>query len=191
MVEALKWFIESAQRGYHDAQIQLAKLSAAALATRHGEMTGFVGSTLVHTNAGLRPIEEIRHGDLVLTYPDSSSIPKRDRAPYRLADEYLYQPVIEAFSFEEQVISHVLTLGSTRDNDETLRVTPNQAIWSQNHGWVFASELKFGHTLVNENFSNTLTRKARHDVERVRVHNITFADHHTYFVGNVGIWVHS
>ena len=189
-VEAFGWFQKSARQGYADAESSLAELSAAALNKNPAEMNGFMTTTLVHTKAGLRPIEDLKVGDLVLTWPKDRSQPKRDRAPYRLEDEYLYKPVTRTWVHEDQMISHVLILGMGSE-DETLRVTPNHPIWSKNRGWVPASALKFGHTLVNENFSNTSTRKARHDVERVRVYNIEIEENHTYFVGTVGIWVHS
>lgn len=190
IAEAFEWFQKSARQGYADAESQLAELSAAALDGNPIEMNGFMATTLVHTKDGLRPIEEIRVGDLVLTYPEERSTPKRGSVPYRLEDEYIYKPVTKTLVHEDQTISHVLILGMGGE-DETLRVTPNHPIWSKNRGWVPASALKFGHTLVNENFSNTLTRRARHDVERVRVYNIEIAESHTYFVGKDGIWVHS
>lgn len=146
---------------------------------------------MVHTREGLKAIEDIQVGDLVLTYPEDKPIPMRDRAPYRLEDEYIYKPVTKTFVHEDQMISQITVLKPSNGIEETLRVTPNHPIWSKRHGWVPASELKFGCTLINEDFSNATIRRAKHEVERVHVYNFEVAKCHTYFVGQLGIWVHN
>ena len=152
----------------------------------------FAAGTLVHTINGLVPIEEIKVGDLVLTWPEDMPIPDRDHAPFRLEEEYIYKPVTKIYVNEDQMISHVTVLGyGNPGDDEVLRVTPNHPIWSKRSGWVQAGVLKFGHTLLRAAFSDTLVRRAKHDVERVTVYNIEVKDCHTYFVGKMGIWVHN
>lgn len=152
---------------------------------------GFAAGTLVHTKEGVRPIEELQVGDLVLTWPEDKPIPVRPCHPFRLEDEYIYKPVTQTFVHEDQLISHVLLRGTGHDDDETLRVTPNHPIWTKQRGWVQASVLKFGLTLEQANFSNNLMRRAKHDVERVTVYNIEVEECHTYFVGEIGIWAHN
>lgn len=188
--EASGWFQQSARQGYADAAKELALMSAAALKARPVEKSGFAAGTLVHTQEGLRPIETLEVGDLVLTWPEDRPIPVRECAPFRLAEEYVFAPVIKTSAHEGQAISHVPLIGMGSD-DAALCVTPNHHIWSKNRGWVAASEMKFGHCLVNGNFSNTMAGRARHDVERVTVFNIQVEDSHTYFVGALGLWVHT
>lgn len=189
-VEAFEWFQKSAWQGYASARSQLAELNVAALNENPVEMNGFMAGTLVHTQDGLRPIEELKVGDLVLTWPENKPRPIRPRHPFRLPEEYIYMPVTKMLVHEDQMISHVPILGTGRGDDETLRVTPNHPIWSEDRGWLPASVLKASHSLVNKDFANDSVRRVRHDVERVRVYNIEVAEDHTYFVGKQGIWVH-
>lgn len=60
-------------------------------------------------------------------------------------------------------------------------------------GWVLAADLQVGDKLQQSN-GNTLTidsiKIVKHD-EPVRVYNFTVADFHTYFVSDLGIWVHN
>ena len=154
--------------------------------------TCFAAGILVHTKNGLRPIEELQVGDLVLTWPEEELIPVRPYHPFRLNNEYIYKPVTKTFVHEDQIISHVVIRGNgnTANDDEILRITPNHSVWSKRNGWVQASTLKFGHTLKQADFSDNLIRGAKHGVERLTVFNIEVEDCHTYFVGEKGIWVH-
>lgn len=154
--------------------------------------TCFAAGTLVHTKDGLRPIEELKVGDLVLTWPEDMPIPKRPRHPFRLQDEYIYKPVTKTFVHEDTMISHVTILGLGKPGDqEVLRVTPNHPVFTEEHGWIPVSALKASYELIWADFSNTAIRRARHDVERVTVYNIEVEDCHTYFVGKMGLWVHN
>lgn len=186
--KAFDWFQQSARQGYSDAESQLAELSATALRQNLATKNGFAAGTLVHTKAGLRPIEALQVGDFVLTWPEDKSTTKRESHPFRLEDEYIYKPVTKTFVHENQMISHVLVL---ENDDNMIQVTPNHSVWSKCRGWVQASVLKFGHTLVLANFANTLARRTMHDVERVTVYNIEVSETHTYFIGRAGYWVHS
>lgn len=149
--------------------------------------TCFAAGTLVHTKDGLRPIEELKVGDLVLTWPQDMPIPRRPRLP----DEYIYKPVTKTFVREDTVISHVPLLVTGVGDDEDLRVTPNHPVYAERHGWLPISALKPSYRLVWASFSNALVRRMKHDVERVTVYNIEVEDCHTYFVGKMGLWVHN
>ena len=150
--------------------------------------TCFAAGTLIHTKEGLRPIEELQVGDLVLTWPEDKPVPVRPCHPFRFEDEYICKPVTKTFVHDDQMISHVVILGN---NDEILQVTPNHPFWSKQHGWVPASVLKFGYTLKRANFADALVGKTKNDMERVTVYNIEVQECHTYFVGKAGIWVHN
>lgn len=62
---------------------------------RTREMGCFVAGTLVHTKEGLKPIEQIKVGDLVLTKPENGE------------GELSYQPVTRTFVYENREVYYV------------------------------------------------------------------------------------
>ncbi|WP_300330435.1 Hint domain-containing protein [Accumulibacter sp.] len=147
----------------------------------------FAAGTLVHTRDGLRPIEELQVGDLVTTWPEDKPIPVRPGHPFRPEAEYIYKPITRAFVHADQIVLHVLRLGTGNNDDETLRVAPNYPLFSENHGWVPASQLKISDKLVWADFSNTRICRVREEVERAAVYNVELKDCHRYFVGKMGV----
>jgi Cu/Zn superoxide dismutase len=73
---------------------------------------------------------------------------------------------------------------------ETIETTPGHPFWVQEQGWTHAVDLKSGDIVSTADgswlrvTSTTLTRKGT-------VYNFTVADFHTYFVGELGAWVHN
>ncbi|MCL2021881.1 MAG: Hint domain-containing protein, partial [Betaproteobacteria bacterium] len=66
----------------------------------------FVAGTLVRTKDGMKPIEEIRVGDWVLSYPDDQTPPKRPKRE----DEYFYRQVTKTFVTDDQLVSYIKAL---------------------------------------------------------------------------------
>jgi hypothetical protein len=73
---------------------------------------------------------------------------------------------------------------------ETIETTPGHPFWVQEQGWTHAVDLKRGDIVSTADgswlrvTSTTLTRRGT-------VYNFTVADFHTYFVGQLGAWVHN
>ena len=147
----------------------------------------FVAGTLVHTNEGLKPIEEIRVADWVMSHPEGSV---RENSSRRPEIEYTYRQVTKTFVHDDQPIScltYTQPGGSTRE----LRVTPNHPIWSKKRGWIPVEQLTIGHVLAIGYFGNVLVLKVQKTDETARVYNIEVDEFHTYFVGDLGVWVHN
>jgi hypothetical protein len=149
--------------------------------------TCFVEGTLVHTKDGLKPIEEIQVGDWVLTYPDSMDPPHFDS----LDHERLYRQVTKTFVHEDQEFSTVQVFDITNSIVETLRVTANHPVWERSRGWTQVSDLRAGNGLKNTDFRDLLVGTIQHGAGRARVYNLEVDWFHTYFVGELGIWVHN
>lgn len=95
----------------------------------------FVAGTLVHTKEGLKPIEQIKVGDWVLSRPEN---PEQ-------GTETSYKRVTKTFRFEDKEVvrfwwakSGVTDLSNPGDS---VYVTPNHPVWLNPHGWVAMGRL--------------------------------------------------
>jgi hypothetical protein len=105
----------------------------------------FAAGTLVHTKEGLKPIEEIRVGDWVLSYPDNQKTPERLRQEH----EYTYRRVTQTFVTEDRPLSKLIVLNLVTGNKETFLVTANHPIFCEDRGgWVPLSEIEAGDITV-------------------------------------------
>jgi hypothetical protein len=158
----------------------------------------FVAGTLVHTKDGKKPIEEIRVGDWVLSYPDDQVPPFRFREENgarlfipRQENEYTYRQVTQTFVHEDKPVCEVTIMNFASNFKETLKVTLDHPFYVSNKGWTPAGELNFMCPLEAKNFGNLATGNASITGERSRVYNFEVDEFHTYYVGNLGVWVHN
>ena len=94
----------------------------------------FIAGTLVHTQEGLRPIEQIRAGDWVLSRPED---------PAQGADA-AYKRVTQTFLHEGRPVLRVWwapNLEAAWEQTESLYATPDQRVWLSPHGWVAMERL--------------------------------------------------
>lgn len=113
--------------------------------------TGFVAGTLVHTDKGLVPIQDIEVGDMVLSRPERGG----NDAPTE------YKRVSRAFcSGEDEIIRLNCQKNSEYGDPDALRyfefMTANHSVWDQEiNNWVPASEIEIGTLLSSvENKDN-------------------------------------
>ena len=136
----------------------------------------FTAGTKVLTNEGEKNIEDIKVGDKVLAKdefnPDGELAYKEVTALYR--------------NQRDDIIKlHV--------GEQIIETTDNHPFWVEGKGWVFADELQVGDKLQKADGSNLTIDKVEFVKldEPVTVYNFTVADFHTYYVTNLGIWVHN
>jgi len=136
----------------------------------------FVGGTKVLTDEGEKPIEEIEVGDKVLA--------KDENTP---AGELAYKEVTGLYRNQRDDIIK-LHVG-----EQIIETTDNHPFWVEGKGWVFADELQIGDKLQKADGSNLTIDKVEFVKldEPVTVYNFTVADYHTYYVTDLGIWVHN
>ena len=130
----------------------------------------FAAGTPVETRGGLRPIESLHTGDMVLS---------RDERTGRTA----FRRSIEAFVTSDRSVDEIV-IGS-----EAIRVTPRHRFWVEEHGWTAAEELSETSPLVGAHGLSlasiaTLSRTAT-------VYNVEVEGFHTYFVGKARVLVHN
>ncbi|WP_352309938.1 DUF6883 domain-containing protein [Psychrobacter sp. W2-37-MNA-CIBAN-0211] len=138
----------------------------------------FVAGTLIETINGLRAIETIKKGDMVWSRHEDTL-------------EYGYRPVVDTFSFDDKEIYEVVV----RDNHgklETYQTTKEHPFWVVDTGWLPASLLQTGMTLVNRDDQAVLTVISQTKLDKAdTVYNFEVAEFHTYHIGNFGTWVHN
>ncbi len=128
--------------------------------------------TSITTKDGVKPVEDIQVGDLVL-------------AKYTDTGVQAFKPVEKLFSSQTEEI-FTLKIGDT-----TIETTGNHPFWVKGEGWVPADELKPGDQLETET-GNLLTVDAitvRYEVKQV--YNFTVSDFHTYYISDLGILTHN
>lgn len=146
----------------------------------------FVAGTKVHTVEGLKSIEDIRPGDMVLTRAESAG--SDDVSP-------VYMPVLQAFITHPDTLYHV-SLRTEGGEEETLSTTAGHPFYvSDKACFVEACELNTGDTLFLPEGRTAAVTGIR--IERAEpgtsftTYNFAVADTHTYFAGKAGVWVHN
>ena len=134
----------------------------------------FVAGTLVTTEDGFKPIEEIEVGDKVLSENE-------------LTGEVSVKTVTETYINETDELVHIGV------NGETISATPSHPFYVDKLGWTLARSLKAGDVLVLSNGELVTVEWVQHEIleSPIKVYNFEVQDFHTYFVGECGVLVHN
>lgn len=136
----------------------------------------FIAGTKVLTDEGEKPIEEIEVGDKVLA-----------KSEYDSNGELAYKEVTALYRNQRDDIIKLYV------GEQVIETTDNHPFWVEGKGWVYADELQVGDKLQKADRSNLTIDKVEFVKleEPVTVYNFTVADFHTYYVTDLGIWVHN
>ncbi len=132
-------------------------------------MSCFAGGTLVRTDAGLRPIEEIRPGDRVLSQDVETG-------------ELAYKVVNARTERPDGPLLEIL-VGQT-----PILATKGHPFWVNGKGWRMTKRLSVGdllHTLDGPQEVQAINAK-----DPQRAYNLVVNDFRSYFVGEAGALVH-
>ena len=134
----------------------------------------FVAGTLVTTEDGQEPIEEIEVGDKVLSENE-------------LTGEVAVKTVTETYVNETDELIHIGV------NGETISATPTHPFYVDKLGWTLARSLRAGDVLVLSNGELVTVEWVQHEIleSPIKVYNFEVQDFHTYFVGECGVLVHN
>lgn len=132
----------------------------------------FVAGTLVTTEDGQKPIEEIQVGDRVLSENE-------------LTGEVAIKTVTETYVNETDELVHIGV------NGETISATPTHPFYVDKLGWTLARSLRAGDVLVLSNGELVTVEFVQHEIleSPIKVYNFEVEDFHTYFVGENGVFV--
>ena len=134
----------------------------------------FVAGTLVVTENGYTPIEEVEVGDKVLSWSEEDG-------------EQGYKEVTETYVRETDTLVYL-----TADDTEIV-TTPEHPFYVTDLGWTTAGDLAVGYTLyLSDGGTATVNSVSIVPLEEsVTVYNFQVDDWHTYFVSDVGVLVHN
>ena len=135
----------------------------------------FDGTTLVATENGLVPIEEIKIGDKVWAYNEANQTKSLQEVTHLIRGENY-----------KELIDIELTSG------EVITATDNHPFWELNtKEWITADELTNSSILLNINDKNTTIKSLKHYAKNKKVYNLTVNNFHTYYVGVSGVLSHN
>lgn len=139
-----------------------------------GESACFIAGTLIRTDNGSVPIEQIAVGDLVWAWDEDTG-------------QIELKPVVETYINEADELIHIFV------NGEEIITTSEHPFYSPVKGWTEAARLCVGDILVLVNGDYAVVEKVLHETLDIPipVFNFQVADFHTYHVGSIGILVHN
>jgi RHS repeat-associated protein len=137
----------------------------------------FAAGTLVSTENGLEPIDEIQVGEKVLSRDEHTGLTS-------------YQPVTQRFVTPDKELTELkfeLPNGTT----ETIYATPTHPFWVEGQGWVVARDLELGVNIETAEHGLARLSATLSLAKRDTVYNLEVEGLHTYFVGHGQQWVHN
>lgn len=138
----------------------------------------FAAGTLVLTQDGLKPIEDVAIGERVWSRSEDGD------------DTEGFEPVVQVFVTEDKPVLE-LTFAADNGEQETLRVTAEHPLWSLDRAtWQTAGTLRLGER-VHALRGAMLLIAALVMPQTQTVYNLEVESAHTYFVGEAGLWAHN
>lgn len=137
----------------------------------------FPAGTVVWTKDGLKPIESVEVGDLLLAKSD-------------VTHDIDWKAVEKIYRYDQRRLYEI----TTQDHDGTLRhlvVTDDHPFFIDGRGWVETRDILLGEAVqtIDEELVNVV--EIRDLGTRSKTYNFEIADYHSYFVTDQGLWVHN
>lgn len=150
---------------------------AASATGRAAGSSCFVAGTLVQTSEGVKRIEEVEAGDVVLS-TDAAQ-------PASAGQPLLRQEVARTYVREASEVIDI------RVGGETVTATAEHPFWVVGAGWTPAGELRPGSPLLTKGGSAARVESVSRREGRFRVYNFEVVSSHTYYVSALGLLVHN
>lgn len=138
------------------------------------KINSFTPETLVHSEAGLVVIKDIKVGDKVLSYAEWNG-------------EENYQIVTDIITNSKEYNLVLLTL----ESGEVIESTDLHPFYIVGTGWVEAKDLKLGDPLYRGDKGSISIAKIKREQRTETVYNLSVANSNTYFIGEDKVLVHN
>ncbi|WP_139279198.1 polymorphic toxin-type HINT domain-containing protein [Seinonella peptonophila] len=132
----------------------------------------FTAGTIVKTDKGDKPIEEIKVGDRVLAKDD-----KTGKQAYKEV-EWLFKKTVHKV--------YDVHIGKT-----IIHTTEEHPFWVKGFGWVAVEDLKPGMLLEDDDGKLVKVDQVIVKKQQTFVYNFKVRDYHSYYVSNLHIWTHN
>lgn len=132
----------------------------------------FIAGTMIQTRDGKKPIEKIRVGDIVLA---------RDEKSGKLG----YKQVVHPFIREVDEIYKIFVSG------HKIETTAEHPFWVEGKGWTKVKDLREQDQLLTSEGKQLPIQKIIVKKKHTTVYNIEVEGYHTYFVSDLGVFVHN
>lgn len=134
----------------------------------------FVAGTEIITNKGSIAIENIRPGDVVLSYNES-------------AQHAEYKEVKQVFERETEELVNISI------DESIIKTTPEHPFYVVDKGWTPAKYLNVGDKLLRNDGQDVIIKSVSAELlsESQKVYNFEVADNHNYYVGEIPVLVHN
>ena len=134
----------------------------------------FVAGTMIATEEGHLPIEDIKVGDHVWATDPETGVTDLKK-------------VVNTFINETTAVTHVTI------NGEVITSTQSHPYYVVGQGWTLAGNLRAGDILVMLNGEKVVLELVQHEILEtpVTTYNFEVADFHTYYVGTYNVLVHN
>jgi intein/homing endonuclease len=137
----------------------------------------FVSGTKVHTKEGLKNIEDIQVGELVVSKDENTG-------------NVSFKPVVQLFRNEGKQVYFVNVINSNGQREQ-IGATAEHPFWVEGIGWVKTENLRKNDSLITSDSKQAIVISIKLDAKLHTTYNFEVADYHTYFVGEGGVWVHN
>jgi RHS repeat-associated protein len=145
----------------------------------------FVAGTPIHTIDGLKPIEQIKVGDKVLSYDEKTK-------------QLEYKTVVSTFFgvktniVKLKIDGEKATFTTTNDHPFYIKARGSLSANEDKEGeWKTAEFLKVGDKILNLDGKWTRILEIERETKSTLVYNFEVEDNHNYFVGEVGFLSHN
>ncbi|MCY9765424.1 HINT domain-containing protein, partial [Paenibacillus alvei] len=132
----------------------------------------FTADTKVLTDGVEKNIEDLEVGDKVLSKNEETN-------------EVAYKEITATFNHEADEIYQIHV------GDQVIESTYNHPFWVEGKGWTYVKDLRVGDLLVQSDGNTLKADSIKLERRQAKVYNLRVDGFHTYFVSDLGIWVHN